>query len=67
MHQICFEKWRRAKLSINEPVTCPFCRIQWKTNKAKSSHTSQGYLNLAAYSTTDDYDEDIDDLFDYYW
>jgi hypothetical protein len=73
MHKNCFDKWRQAKLSMSEPVTCPFCRVEWKTNKEKSHHhhqhllNSRGYLNLAAYSTTDDYDEELDDLYFNYW
>jgi len=70
MHKICFDKWRQAKLSMSEPVTCPFCRVEWKTTKDKTNHhhsNSRGYLNLAAYSTTDDYDEELDDLLYNYW
>ncbi|UJR21491.1 hypothetical protein I4U23_024575 [Adineta vaga] len=63
IHKNCFEKWRHAKLSMGESVTCPFCRSEWKHIIEKDKH-SHGYLNLAAYSTTDaydDYDEDTDD------
>ncbi len=68
MHKNCFEKWRQAKLSMNESVTCPFCRIEWKTVTDKTKNLSTNYLNLAAYSTTNDYDEDFDDdLFWNYW
>lgn len=69
MHKNCFDKWRQAKLSMNETVTCPFCRIEWKNSIEKIRKQSNDYLNLAAYSTTNDYDddEDIDDLFYNYW
>ena len=79
IHKNCFEKWRQAKLSMNESVTCPFCRIEWKTKKDQEDNgqhhqPSRAYLNLAAYSTTNDYDEDDDDdeddeddLFYNYW
>jgi hypothetical protein len=68
IHKNCFEKWRQAKLSMCEPVSCPFCRIEWKTiNEKNSNNNSNGYLNLAAYSTTDEYDEEVDDLFFNYW
>jgi hypothetical protein len=74
IHKNCFDKWRQAKLSMNELVTCPFCRVEWKNvtennnNNNNNSNQSTGYLNLAAYSTTNDYDEeDDDDLFFDYW
>ena len=74
MHRNCFDKWRRAKLSISEPVTCPLCRVEWKSSETKPLHrrrqqhsNSRRYLNLAAYSTTDDYDEDLDDEYFNYW
>jgi len=69
IHKSCFEKWRHAKLSMNESVSCPFCRIEWKTVIEKTNNNPKGYLNLAAYSTTNDYDEDeeYDDLFFNYW
>lgn len=72
IHKNCFDKWRQAKLSMNESVTCPFCRIEWKTIEEKTHQNHpQGYLNLAAYSTTNEYDEDDDDddddLFFNYW
>lgn len=75
IHKNCFEKWRQAKLSMRESVTCPFCRIEWKNkqdNEHCHPHDPRGYLNLAAYSTTNDYDdegddEDEDDLFYNYW
>ena len=58
----------QAKLSMCEPVSCPFCRIEWKTVHEKNvDNNSKGYLNLAAYSTTDEYDEEVDDLFFNYW
>jgi hypothetical protein len=70
IHKTCFEKWRQAKLSMNESVTCPFCRIEWKKKK-ESKKESTDYLNLAAYSTTDDYEEEIDHRMSYnyfnYW
>jgi len=67
MHKNCFEKWRQAKLSMNESVTCPFCRIEWK-NITEKTNNQNGYLNLAAYSTTNDYDEETDDwMFLNYW
>ncbi|CAF3762064.1 unnamed protein product [Adineta steineri] len=68
MHKNCFEKWRQAKSSINELVTCPLCRIEWKTVIEKNIDP-KGYLNLAAYSTTNDYEEEIDDewMFLNYW
>ena len=67
IHKNCFEKWRQAKSSINESVTCPFCRAEWKPIRGQTMK-SEDYLNLAAYSTTDDYDEeDDDDLFFNYW
>jgi hypothetical protein len=72
IHKNCFDKWRIAKLSMSEPVTCPFCRVEWKINTKKPIHhhhhsSTQGYLNLAAYSTTDDYDDELDDLHFNYW
>jgi len=71
IHKNCFDKWRQAKLSMNESVTCPFCRVEWKNvteNNNNNSNQSTGYLNLAAYSTTNDYDEEEDDdLFFDYW
>jgi len=67
IHKNCFEKWRQAKLSMSESVTCPFCRIEWKTVIEKTKHNSNAYLNLAAYSTTNDYDDEDDDLFFDYW
>jgi len=67
MHKNCFDKWRQAKLSMNESVTCPFCRIEWKNIIEKTNNNSKDYLNLAAYSTTNDYDEEYDDLFFNYW
>ena len=48
---------------MNESVTCPFCRVEWK-NAIEKHENSQGYLNLAAYATTDhyeDYDDEDDD------
>lgn len=66
LHKNCFEKWRRAKASLNESITCPFCRVQWKN--VDDIRTNTAYLNLAAYSTTNDYDDDLEDLFfDYYY
>lgn len=62
IHKDCFEQWRKAKVSMSEAVSCPLCRVQWK--KAVTSDTpsnSNGYLNLAAYATTHNYDEDDDD------
>ena len=67
MHKNCFEKWRKAKLLFNEPVTCPFCRIEWKMNTEATNNHSNGYLNLATYSTTHDYDEDDDDWMFYHY
>jgi hypothetical protein len=58
MHATCFNKWRRAKVLTAESVTCPFCRIEWKTAKidepvpTNAVYTTTGYLNLAAHSTT---------------
>jgi hypothetical protein len=58
MHETCFNKWRRAKVLTAEPVTCPFCRIEWKTATINDPaptdavYTTTGYLNLAAHSTT---------------
>ncbi|CAF3786003.1 unnamed protein product [Rotaria sp. Silwood1] len=58
MHMTCFNKWRRAKVLTGESVTCPFCRIEWKTetidNPAPTNamYTTTGYLNLAAHATT---------------
>jgi len=67
IHKNCFEKWRQAKSSMGEPVTCPFCRIQWQSVITKTNNP-KGYLNLAAYSTTDEYDEDTDEwMFSHYW
>ncbi len=61
MHKNCFEKWRQAKLSMGEVVTCPFCRIEWK-RAIERQNNPKGYLNLAAYSTTDQYEEEeVDD------
>ncbi|CAF1124930.1 unnamed protein product [Rotaria sordida] len=67
MHKKCFEQWRQAKLSMNELVTCPFCRIEWKTI-IKRNKNQNDFLNLAAYATTHDYDEEDDDwmFFNYY-
>jgi hypothetical protein len=70
MHKNCFEKWRQAKLSMSESVTCPFCRIEWKTIREKNNNNntdSNGFLNLAAFSTTYDYDEESDDSLFEYW
>lgn len=68
MHKNCFDKWRQAKLSMSESVTCPFCRVEWKNRSERKTNESNDYLNLAAYSTTNDYDEEeIDDLFFNYW
>jgi len=70
LHKNCFDKWRRAKLSLNEPVTCPFCRVHWKDLHENNNEvsTNTAYLNLAAYSTTADYEDDLEDLFfDYYY
>ena len=67
MHKSCFEKWCLVKLSMSEGITCPFCRVEWKTIK-ETNKTSSNYLNLAAYSTTDDYEEEVDDWLSYhYW
>lgn len=55
MHRICLEKWQSAKQNIGERVTCPFCRAEWKVME----ENPDGYRNLAAYATTDDYDDDI--------
>ncbi|CAF1264951.1 unnamed protein product [Adineta ricciae] len=58
MHNNCFNQWRRMKTLMREPVTCPFCRIEWKitTDNTSSgpnvSYTADGFLNLAAHSTT---------------
>ena len=58
IHATCFNKWRRAKVLTAEPVTCPFCRIEWKTTTTDEPaptdvvYTTTGYLNLAAHSTT---------------
>lgn len=58
MYVICFNQWRRAKTLTAEPVTCPFCRIEWKTATVdepaatNAVYTTTGYLNLAAHSTT---------------
>ncbi|CAF0722622.1 unnamed protein product [Adineta ricciae] len=60
IHKNCFDKWRQAKSSMNESVTCPFCRVEWKSVLEKHEN-SQGYLNLAAYATTDHYEDDDDD------
>ena len=70
LHKNCFDKWRRAKLSLNEPVTCPFCRVHWKDLHENNNEvsTNTAYLNLAAYSTPADYEDDLEDLFfDYYY
>jgi hypothetical protein len=67
IHKNCFDKWCQAKLSMNELVTCPFCRVEWKIVNENMNKNSKGYLNLAAYSTTNDYDEEFDDLFFNYW
>lgn len=70
LHKNCFEKWRRAKVSVSEPVTCPFCRVQWKipTEKTAQKQSNNTFLNLAAYSTTNDYEDDLEELFfDYYY
>jgi hypothetical protein len=58
MHTTCFNKWRRAKVLTADSVTCPFCRIEWKTATIDDSaltnavYTTTGYLNLSAHSTT---------------
>ena len=56
---------------MNERVTCPFCRVVWKSAVEQPPSSSTGYLNLAAYSVNDDYnhpdnDEDDDEEDDYY-
>ncbi|CAF1277086.1 unnamed protein product [Rotaria magnacalcarata] len=61
MHKNCFEQWRQAKVSMRESVTCPFCRVEWKADTKTSNTNPSSYLNLAAYSTTHEYDEDEDD------
>ena len=66
MHMACFNKWRRAKVLTAELVTCPFCRIEWKTatiddpTPANAVYTATGYLNLAAHATnfTNNVDDD---------
>lgn len=60
MHKNCFEQWRQAKSSMGQSVTCPFCRVEWKT-VTNTNNTQNDYINLAAYSTTNEYDEDDDD------
>ncbi|CAF5052635.1 unnamed protein product, partial [Rotaria magnacalcarata] len=47
MHKNCFEQWRQAKVSMPDTKT--------------SNTNPSSYLNLAAYSTTHEYDEDEDD------
>ena len=45
---------------MGEKVTCPFCRVEWKDKETeKEEETNEGYRNLAAYATTDEYDDDI--------
>ena len=48
-------------MTMKEQVTCPFCRVVWRSTVEQPPSSSQGYLNLAAYSTNDDYDRVDDD------
>lgn len=72
MHKHCFNKWQQAKVTMNERVTCPFCRVVWKSTVEQPPSSSHGYLNLAAYSMNDDYShpdegDDDDDEDDHYY
>lgn len=55
MHRSCFDKWQCAKKVLGEKVTCPLCRIEWKDEDEEEN----GYQNLAAFASTDEYDDDI--------
>eukprot|EP00879_Flechtneria_rotunda_P012961 GHRR01013534.1.p1 GENE.GHRR01013534.1~~GHRR01013534.1.p1 ORF type:complete len:196 (+),score=57.45 GHRR01013534.1:909-1496(+) len=52
MHKKCFNVWANTKRRTGGTITCVYCRAPWANEAgAGASPVTQGYVNLAQYSS----------------